>query len=264
MTSPYRAPDEEESETPPPIRDERLGELRSTHAQGRGMRAAFIAATIVPGCAALFAFVTKRAAPFVLAIGVLLAVIPIWLFSELLVGLGSMLEVWDEGLVFRRRWTEPVEIRFDEIDSIFYDFEVSEHMGFRATPTAKVILTTHAGRRVVIPRGLAKANDVLLALDRKVVRPLLAPAGQALAAGEVLNFGPIVLDSRGVTIDGDPLAWDEIDKVEAEPDYITFHKKGSRWRVANVAVRTIPHPRIFVILLSSRVHVDAPSGFWAE
>jgi hypothetical protein len=227
------------------------------------MRVVFVVATLAPMAAAIFAYATRHAAPFVLAVTVLLAVLPLWLFSELLVGFGSEVELWDEGLVVRRRWTEPVVVRFEDVDSVFYDFEVSERMGARTTPTAKVTLTTHDDRRVVVPRGLTEAGEILSALDRHVARPLLAPARQALAAGELLAFGPVVLDGEGVTLDERRLAWTEIDRVEAEPDYVTFHfTDGARQRVHNVAVKDVPHPKILVELLASRVKVESPSGAW--
>jgi hypothetical protein len=264
MASPYRAPEDPEREEPAVAHREGMGDLRSTHMQGRGMRAAFAVAVVVVVSAVLASFTTHHAAPFMLGVGVLFALLPIWLFSELLVGLGSAVEVWDEGIVVRRTWTDPAEIRFEDVDAVYIDFEVAVHLGVRSTPTAKVTLTTHGGRRVVIPRGLRAAGDILAAIDRNVERPLLAPARQALAAGEPMTFGPVVLDGAGVTLGGETLEWEAIERIDAEPDVLTIHKKGSRWRVVDVPVRELPHPRVLVLLLASRVKVAVPSGTWVE
>lgn len=266
MTSPYRAPDEPGA-TPEEPAPDGLGELVSTHTQGRITRRVFALGFGIAILTSILAVQTKHLAPFVIGVAVLLALLPIWLLSELLIGLGSAVELWDEGLVLRRRWTDPVSVRWDDVDAIYIDLEVASSLGVQRIPTAKVTLTTHEGRRIVIPRGLTRAAEILAAVDRRIERPLLAPARKALAAGEPLTFGPLVLDGRGVTAKDQTLAWDDVALVEAEPDRLAIHEKGrdagSSSRVLDLAVRELPHPRVLVQLLASRVNVEA-SPVWGE
>jgi hypothetical protein len=231
-----------------------LGELRSTHVQGRSLRAAFLVATSAAALTAGLSYAGRQAAPFLAGVAVLVALLPMWFFSELLVGLGSVVELWDGGLVLRRRWTEPAAVRFDDVDAVYLDFEQRGLWGVRLAPTAKVILTTHEGRRVVVPRGLTGAGHVLAAIDRKVERALVAPAQQALSAGEPLTFGRLVLERDGLEVGGEHLRWDEVERVEAARDALTIHAKGDR-RGASLPVRELPHPRVLVLLLASRVEV---------
>jgi hypothetical protein len=265
MSTPYRAPDDPRPPPPEEPAPTGLGDLRSTHKQKRIVGKPLLLAAGFALFFSAFSLWGHNSAPFVVGVSIIaFALVPVWLLSELLVGLGSAVEVWDDGIVVRRRWTDDATLRWDEIDALYIDYEVASGMlGVYTVPTAKLTLTTHEGRRVVIPRGLTGTPELLAAVDRHVERPLLAPARRALAAGEPLTFGPVVLDGDGMTAEGKTIRWDDLERIEVEPDHLFVHEKSSRWHSLNLDIRDLPHPRVLVQLLASRAKTKA-HAIWSE
>lgn len=122
-------------------------------------------------------------------------------------------DVHENGLVLRHSFLEPRdEVPFAEVDAIHFDYE-----GLLPGPP-EVALVGFDGVRRVLPRDLKDLDRVLAELDRQVTLPIVARAKEALASGERMVFGPLVVELDGIVLNGQSLAWDHLSRVDAERD----------------------------------------------
>ncbi len=78
------------------------------------------------------------------------------------------------------------------------------------------MIVTFSGERVRIPSDIDGLDDVIDKL--------------AMARGEKLYFGPLLLTLDGVVLHGESLPWSELACVMAEPHALTFRARGPRGR----------------------------------
>lgn len=109
----------------------------------------------------------------------------------------------------------------------------------------------------MIPRDLVDLDRVLEAIERHVTFPIVARAKEALAGGERMVFGPIVVELDGVVVNGQALAWDHLSRVDAERDALVFFAREPLGRFGWARVRDVPHPRALVEVLRQRTSVVA-------
>ena len=161
-------------------------------------------------------------------------------------------DVHEHGLAFRGMGTSArAAIPFDEVDNVFYD------CGLLPGPP-RVVIVTFDGRRLAIPSYTDDLDLVLDAIDRAVTRPLAVRAKEALARGEVLTFGPVVLELDGVVVSGQSLSWKGLASVVAERDALVFRAQPAHGRFGWVKVADVPHPSVLldVLRLRTRVVID--------
>ena len=96
---------------------------------------------------------------------------------------------------------------------------------------------------------------MIAAIDRAVTHPLTTRAKAALARGEPLTFGPLVLELDGITLRGASLSWSALSHVTAERDSLVFHAHGPRGRFGWARLVDIPHPRALLEVLRMRTSV---------
>lgn len=160
-------------------------------------------------------------------------------------------DVYDHGLVFHAAYFGRRVLFFEEIDAVHYDFGLLHYRN----RTPRVDLVTFEGERVSIPSLLEDLEVVLDAVDRKVTRPITEQAKDALAHGERLVFGPLILQLDGIVLKEQSLSWSDLEWVDAERDAIVFYARGPRSRFGWVRVADIPHPKALLEVLRMRTDV---------
>jgi hypothetical protein len=169
-----------------------------------------------------------------------------------LIGGWPEVELHENGLVLRRSFLQPPdEVRFTEIDAVHFDYE-----GLLGGPP-EVALLAFDGTRHVLPRDLVELDRVLAEVERHVTLPILARAREALAGGERMVFGPIVVELDGVVLNGQSLPWDHLSRVDAEREALVFFAREPLGRFGWARVRDVPHPRVLVEVLRQRTTVVA-------
>ena len=158
-----------------------------------------------------------------------------------------------KGLVVHDADEGPTDVAFEDIDAMHFEVD-----GLIPGPP-RIILLTFDERRAVIPRDLLKLDVVMKALDREVTEPLIANATEALARGERLVFGPVVLVLDGIELFEKSLPWGELAWVAAEPDSIVFYANEPRGRFGWAPLADLPHPRVLLEVLRRRTQI-VPKG----
>jgi hypothetical protein len=259
MKTPYRLPSEIPSDAPPSMeRDDDLGAFVSVHVPRTSLLpvvAMFFFLTI----AAVSGWVQQRGIAY-LSIGGFGIACLMTMISALFARLRPQFELWDRGIRVKRRWTMTRRVRFDEIDSVTYEPDVSR-LPLLDYLCVRIEMVTFDDRRIVLPRNLSDTEQILAALDRHVTRPLLAPAKRAFSAGETLRFGSVVLEKEQVLVDDMIVPIDDLDCVEATTDHVRFYGKNTDWPpFASVRIETVVHPRVLLAVLATRVPVENASG----
>lgn len=258
MKTPYRIPPSElESERPRAPVERPLGEHLSTHAPRQplaplGLMISFLVASMI-------ALERHAAEAHLLGIA-FLGSVAIWFASIALVRLRPTIEIWDRAIVIRRAWTDERVIRFEDIDTVHYDI-TRLTMPFFTRLSATITITDHDGSRAVLPSGLVDTPSIVRALDRHVTRPLLAPAKRALRDGELLYFDTVVLQEEKLLVEKESLPLDRLDCVEATEREVRFYEKDLNWPpFATVPLHTVPHPKVLLAVLATRVPVEDATG----
>jgi hypothetical protein len=161
-------------------------------------------------------------------------------------------DVHENGVVLRHSFLEPRDaLPFEEIDALHYDYE-----GLLGGPP-EITLVGFDGRRRTLPRDLKELDALLAELDRQVTQPLVALAKEALARGERMVFGPVVVELDGIILNGQNLAWDHLSRVDAERETLVLYAREPLGRFGWARVRELPHPRVLVEVLRQRTTVVA-------
>lgn len=142
-----------------------------------------------------------------------------------------------------------MELPFEAIDAIHYDFE-------QIVPgPPRVTLVTFEGVTTVLPNDLSDFARIVSELERQVTQPIVVRAREALARGERMVFGPVVVELDGLALDGRNLDWAHVSRVDAERDAFVIYAREPRGRFGWARVRDIPHPRALLEVLGLRTTV---------
>lgn len=165
----------------------------------------------------------------------------------------TSVDLHEDGLVLRRSHASAREIPFDDVDLVFVSVLRS-----RLPPNLalgnEIVVTLHDGERIALPGGRHLA-PLVAPLQRRCSRPLVEPAREALAAGDLARFGPITLSREGARVNGAEKPWAEISRVTFELDEITFYgARGWVWRA--VAIKGVPHLSALATLLEDKTRVE--------
>ena len=166
----------------------------------------------------------------------------------------------DAGLTIQEgeEGTTPRRIVFDDVDALYCS--VTDLPWKFMTVT----LVTFAGVRWTVPRDLEERSLLLAAIERKVTAPLRREAAASHARGEPLTFGPVVVTSNGLTLEGDVTCWSDLSHVVVEKQVVVFHAREPRGRLRWLALAKIPHPRILFALLQMHGQVVFDEREWLE
>ena len=168
-----------------------------------------------------------------------------------LIGRWPEVELHDKGLLVRHSPFEEVELPFEAIDAIHYDYEAI------IPRMPEVSLVGFDGEVSVLSRDLKELDHLLALLDRQVTVPIITRAKEGLARGERMVFGPLVVELDGVILNAQSLAWGHLSRVDAERDALVFFAREPLGRFGWARVRDVPHPRALLEVLRLRTTVVA-------
>ncbi|XYH98370.1 DUF6585 family protein [Sorangium sp. So ce1128] len=256
---PFRQP--AERPTAPP-EDQRLGKLRSFHGQRRH--------------AALFH--VARGALLLMFTSIIGAVIAGWqgfslslpfgiagfavLAAAALRHRGLRIELYEHGLIVARREGREAVV-FDDVDEVW--FELDRNL----TPFGRFVflrafrLVEHSGQRRTVPVEVADGQEVARWVLQCCSRPLIDEARRAVTAGEVLTFGPVRLDGKGIAIRDTRVAWSELSLVRLQSGRVAFFRGQTVFPWRTVDLDSVPHPTVFAKLVAERAPRVERDEVWA-
>ncbi|WP_437958311.1 DUF6585 family protein [Sorangium sp. So ce119] len=256
---PFRQP--AERPTAPP-EDQRLGELRSVHAQRRNF--------------ALFQ--VARGALLLVFTSVIGAVIAGWqgFFLSLPFGLagfavlasaalrhrGLRIELHDHGVVVARREGREVVV-FDDVDEVWFDLDRSSTPFGSFVFLRGVRLVEHSGAQRSVPVEVADGQEVARRILLCCSHPLMDDARRAISDGEALTFGPVRLDGQGIAIREHNAAWSALSLVRLQSGRVAFFRGQTVFPWKTVSLDRVPHPTVFARLVTERAPRVERDDVWA-
>jgi len=87
-------------------------------------------------------------------------------------------------------------------------------------------------------------------LQRETLPHLMPPAVAALEKGEVLYFGPLVLDQEGIRSGEERrLAWDEVEDMKVANAVLLVMQRGKRWAWFKTPLGEVPNAHVLLALV---------------
>lgn len=144
-----------------------------------------------------------------------------------------------------------VELCFDDVDEVWFKVDVEEQNLVRIATLTAVRLVANDKRSMTVAATVDRFDVVLERLERACSYPLIAQAEEALAAGEVLTFGKVLIDREGIMVGDAKHAWSAIKLSRFQVDRVCLFVSQTviPWRA--ISWNDVPHPRLFFRLLRS-------------
>jgi hypothetical protein len=130
-----------------------------------------------------------------------------------------MMVRYRDGLAYRTSGQEVHTLPWPEVAVITSNITAHDHGTARGGRNLffdqEYALTKTNGDQVILDDGLKDLGDEARAIKKAVFALLRPPALQRYKAGEALTFGPVTIQQQtGLQLDGQPYAWDAIQKVQ--------------------------------------------------
>jgi hypothetical protein len=134
--------------------------------------------------------------------------------------------LYADGLVCRRRW-KTMACRWDEVQSIQGMLPIPTR--FQPMYLGGPLNLRGTDGKVLTVGDIANAGELFDAVYQEVLRRKVPQAVQAIRNGETVTIGALRLDRTGISGRwGQPLAWEDLDRLEVERSKIIVRQKGSR------------------------------------
>jgi hypothetical protein len=117
--------------------------------------------------------------------------------------------------------------RYEEIALFRSVVIVKRSLGVRVRTRHQYPITMKSGERFILTGYLSKVADLARRI-REATFPLLFPGyAEAYNRGETLDFGPLRIGKElGVEVEGRPIRWAEIEKIDVRGGYLTIAGRG--------------------------------------
>jgi len=241
---PYRAPVAVEEAGPSEL--DRLGAVCSVHAPPplpRALAGPVLLAGVVLGAGLAAGGPLWLVAPFAAAALAGLAWSP-------LRQRGLSVALHAEGLVLAGAGTRR-EVAFEDVNEVW--FEVDTLQSRAGASLQAMRLVEHSGAVHRLPLGVNGAAALTSAVLRACSEPLLADARRALADGETLTFGPVLLDRTGITAGGARLPWPSLRLAVVQRARVSLYRRSPIFAWRTVRLDRVPHPTVFLALVMACV-----------
>lgn len=118
---------------------------------------------------------------------------------------GKSVAVYEKGIILRK-WRRIRELPFEEIRSI----KVVHDSNPTGTPLRSIYVTFEDGRTMRFGSALERQDELRKGLERGALPHRLERAVSAIARGAVANFGPIAVDSSGLSFKNRQIGWQNV------------------------------------------------------
>jgi hypothetical protein len=143
--------------------------------------------------------------------------------------------LYADGVVCKRRW-KTMACRWDEVQSIQGMLPIPTR--FQPMYLGGPMTLRRADGQSLTVGDIANAGELFDAVYQEVLRRRVPQALQAMRNGETVPIGRLRLDRTGISGRwGQPLAWEELERLEVERSKIIIRQKGSRraWTTLSLA-----------------------------
>jgi serine/threonine protein kinase len=172
-------------------------------------------------------------------------------------------------------WAHLASVRSANYRALAYGVPMKDHYSYtfrltdgrdRTFAESMYPLSSRRSRRKVLSAVPGETTAVTIEqmgriLLAKVASVQLPVAIKRYNAGETLSFGPFKIDSDGISMGRDSLAWIEVRDIQTRAGAVTVWRRGKRWSPWKTAsVSQIPNHVVFEMLTRTILHQRASVG----
>ncbi|MBO0780124.1 MAG: hypothetical protein J2P37_14970 [Ktedonobacteraceae bacterium] len=191
----------------------------------------------------------------VLAMGILLLILSILTWLLPLFYRSWHIYVCSNGFLFMHG--QQIEVsRWDQIEAIWQRMKIDHRNGTNTITSYKYTIRRQDGAQIVLTSRFRNIARFGQRLRQEVTNCLLPRAIDEYNAGQTLTFGPLSINSAGISNGKNLLPWQQIKSVD-EKDSTLWIKKAGKWLDwANIQIAKIPNFCVFMALVR---HVQSTS-----
>ncbi|MDP3186251.1 MAG: hypothetical protein Q8M58_13375, partial [Anaerolineales bacterium] len=114
------------------------------------------------------------------------------------------------------------------------------------------------GSRLALNDAFSRVEELGRVIEEKTFPSLFEQAAQQYNAGQILTFGPVLVNKTGIQISKKNYAWGEIQPVTVRRGYLHIaRKEGGLFSGAKTALASIPNLRVLLSIINQVIRVKA-------
>ncbi|MDI6768888.1 MAG: hypothetical protein QMD04_04355 [Anaerolineales bacterium] len=147
------------------------------------------------------------------------------------------------------RWKEVAALRM----------AVTRHdlFGINTGATHVYSVENRNGSRLALNDAFSRVEELARVIEENTLPLLFEQAAQQYNAGQILTFGPVLVNKTGIQIGKKNYAWGEVQQVSIQQGILKVSKKGGgRFSGARAAAADIPNLRVLLSIIDQLVGIQ--------
>jgi hypothetical protein len=158
------------------------------------------------------------------------------------------LYVYQRGFILAKTPDTPDVWRWSEIDTVFQKIIVRRAYGMTTGTTYLYTINRRDGERLKLTNFWTDIENLGRRINIQVGGALLPAMRRALAAGQGVQFGDIVIDRTGVTGKKGKVSWAEVKAVDAAAGHVRVSVQGKFFALSSTPAAKVPNLPLFFAL----------------
>ncbi len=157
--------------------------------------------------------------------------------------------VYERGFAYRDR--KGIRIwRWEDVVSMTSAITRHYHSGIYTGTTHIYTLHNRKNRRLVLSDSMRKVEELAKNIDEGIFPLLYARAADGYNAGQVIAFGPVTINTAGISIGRKTYPWPDVKEVSIRKGILKVSRKDGSWfSGASALAATIPNLRVLLAII---------------
>jgi len=140
--------------------------------------------------------------------------------------------------------------RWEDVVSMTSAITRHYHSGIYTGTTHIYTLYNRKNRRLVLSDSISKVEELAKNIDEGIFPLLYARAADGYNAGQVVAFGPVTINTAGISIGRKTYSWPDVKEVSIHKGILKVSRKDGSWfSGASASAATIPNLRVLLAII---------------
>jgi len=157
-----------------------------------------------------------------------------------------------EGIMIRWTGGQFHNMRWEDIEALISDTVENKFLGIPLKTRQRLTILSHSGEKVHIDDRIPNLSELTERIKAKIYPRLLPYLRAALQKGDLLYFGPVILQKQAIKLREQGIPWDQVARLSVVSGKLVVESKSNR--KLRVAVGKIPNVDLLIQLLQEGVH----------
>ncbi|MBC8509482.1 MAG: hypothetical protein H8D34_31920 [Chloroflexi bacterium] len=151
---------------------------------------------------------------------------------------------WTGGQFYNKRW--------EDIEALLCDTVKNKFLGIALKTRQQLTILSHSGEKIRIDDRIPNLSELTERIKAKIYPRLLPQLRAALQKGDLLYFGPVILQKQAIKLREQGIPWDQVTSLSVVSGKLVVESKSNR--KIKIAVGKIPNVDLLIQLLQEGVH----------